>query len=64
VQFLSENGEATAWAISEGTEIPLKTLYRLLKQMGEDNLIEEVPATFPKRYRLRGDFRTFSLYRK
>jgi len=60
VRFLSENGEATARAISEGTEIPLKTLYRLLKQLEADSLIEEVPDTFPKRYRLRGDFLTFS----
>jgi DNA-binding transcriptional ArsR family regulator len=60
VRYLSENGEATAKAISEGTEVPLKTLYRLLKQLEGDSLIEEVPDTFPKRYRLRGDFLTFS----
>ena len=60
VRFLSENGEATARAISEGTEVPLKTLYRLLKQLEADGMIEEVPDAFPKRYRLRGDFLTFS----
>jgi len=60
VRFLSENGEATARAISEGTEVPLKTLYRLLKQLEADGMIEEVSDAFPKRYRLRGDFLTFS----
>lgn len=60
LRYLQENGESTAKAIAEGAGIPFRTLYRLLKLMQQENLIEELPDTYPKRYRLRGDFLTFS----
>lgn len=60
LRYLQENGESTAKAIAEGAGIPSKTLYRLLKLMEQEGLIEESPDTYPKRYRLRGDFLTFS----
>jgi DNA-binding transcriptional ArsR family regulator len=60
VRFLTERQEATPKEIVEGTEIPQGSVYRLLAQLERDGVIEAVPDTYPKRYRLRGDFITLS----
>jgi DNA-binding transcriptional ArsR family regulator len=54
VRFLSENGEATQKQIASDTGIPQPRVSILLKQLKEEGLVEEVPDTHPKRYRLAG----------
>jgi DNA-binding transcriptional ArsR family regulator len=54
VRFLSENGEATQKQIASDTGIPQPRVSILLKQLKEEGLVEEVPDTHPKQYRLAG----------
>jgi DNA-binding transcriptional ArsR family regulator len=54
VRYLSENGEATQKQIASDTGIPQPRVSILLKQLKEEGLVEEVPDTHPKRYRLAG----------
>jgi DNA-binding transcriptional ArsR family regulator len=65
VRYLSENGEATQKQIASDTGIPQPRVSILLKQLKEEGLVEEVPDTRPKRYRLAGgDLYTYTpLYR-
>jgi DNA-binding transcriptional ArsR family regulator len=56
VRFLSENGEATQKQIAEGLGIPQPRVSTLLKQLTAEGLTEEVPDTYPKRYRLRASY--------
>ena len=56
MRFLSENGEATQKQIAEGLGIPQPRVSTLLKQLTAEGLTEEVPDTYPKRYRLRASY--------
>jgi len=53
VRFLSENGEATQKQIAEGIDLSQGRVSIYLKQLMAEGLIEEVPDTYPKRYRLQ-----------
>ncbi|MEJ5384330.1 MAG: AAA family ATPase [Fimbriimonadales bacterium] len=59
VRYLREHGEASMKEIGDETGIPTTTLYRLLGVLERDNLIEAIPNTRPKQYRLRDDFSKF-----
>jgi DNA-binding transcriptional ArsR family regulator len=56
VRFLSENGEATQKQIAENLDTSQSSVSRLLKQLAAEGLIEEIPDTYPKRYRLLGSY--------
>jgi DNA-binding transcriptional ArsR family regulator len=53
VRYLSENGEATQKQIAEGIDLSQGRVSIYLKQLMAEGLIEEVPDTYPKRYRLQ-----------
>jgi DNA-binding MarR family transcriptional regulator len=66
VRFLSENGEATQKQIAEGIDLSQGRVSIYLKQLIADGIVEEVPDTYPKRYRLLAiteDGSTYSLIR-
>jgi DNA-binding transcriptional ArsR family regulator len=52
VRFLSENGEATQKQIAEGIDLSQGRVSIYLKQLIAEGIVEEVPDTYPKRYRL------------
>jgi DNA-binding transcriptional ArsR family regulator len=66
VRFLSENGEATQKQIAEGIDLSQGRVSIYLKQLIADGIVEEVPDTYPKRYRLLAiteDGSTYSVIR-